>query len=76
MTLQEWNEIAVDFEGRKAKIICCDGTCYEGIGDVYCEEENSKGENVLAVCMITNNNGNMFFMQEEVEKIEFLDNEE
>lgn len=75
MTWQEWDKIAINFEGRKAKIFCNDGTCYEGIGDIYCEEENSKGENVLAVCMITNDNVNMCFLQEAVEKIEFLDNE-
>lgn len=74
MTWQEWDEIALNFEGKKAKIFCNDGTCYEGTGRICCEEENSKGENVLAVCMTTNNNENICFLQEDVKKIEFLDN--
>lgn len=72
MTWQEWDEIAINFEGKKAKIFCNDGTCYEGTGRIYCEEENSKGENVLAIRLKLLNGSGMFFLQEDVEKIEFL----
>ena len=73
MTWQEWNEIAINFEGKKAKIFCNDGICYEGIGDTYFYDENSKGENVVVISLKVKNGLHTSFFQEEVEKIEFLE---
>lgn len=68
MIWQEWNKIIKEFENRKIRIICTDGTAYEGLGGEYCEAEDSNGDNVYAIIL-----GNDMFLSEDVEKIEFLD---
>lgn len=74
MTWQEWDEIAFNFKDKKAKIFCNDGTCYEGVGDMYFYDENSKGENVTVIAFNLVNGLHTSFFQEEVDRIEFLDN--
>lgn len=74
ISLKDWINIVGTFEGKRAKVFCVDGTVYEGIGGPDCEEEDSDGDNVYAITLdLPNQSSGMIFIQEDVEKIEFLD---
>lgn len=67
-----WDKAVDDFDAycgkKKARVICVDGNVYEGICNGYYEDEDSKGNAVWAISLKTRK-----FIQEMVEKIEFLD---
>ena len=69
---ETWDKAVDDFDTyykkKHARITCVDGKVYEGICNGYYEEENSKGEGVWGIGL-----GMRIFIQEDVEKIEFLD---
>ena len=56
------------YNQKRARITCVDGEVYEGICGGYEEDEDSKGNAVWAIII-----GMRLFIQEQVEKIEFLD---
>ncbi len=69
---ETWDKAVDDFDmycgQKKARVTCVDGNVYEGLCDGYYEDEDSKGNAVWAIAL-----GARKFIQEYVEKIEFLD---
>lgn len=70
---KEWLDIVDEFEGRKAKVICVDGTEYIGVGGPDCEEEDENGWNTWAITLDFPWGVGRIFMQSDVERIEYLD---
>lgn len=68
---EKWNKAVDDadtFYGKKnVRVTEIDGTIFKGICGGYYEDENSKGEACWAISV-----GQRKFIQEDVEKIEFI----
>lgn len=60
-------------EGRKAKVYSSDGNVYEGFGNIPCLGTDKDGEDVDGILFTTNDDKDIIFIEEEIEKIEFLD---
>ncbi len=71
-TDKEWDKIVDEFQGKRAVVYCTDGTEYKGIGGAYCEEEDSNGVNTWAITLDCTGSDSLIFLQEDVEKIEYL----
>lgn len=72
ISFEEWDK-AVDYsydnwDKKRLRVTFTDGEEYIGICKGYTEEEDSRGDNVYAIIC-----GMISFIQEQVEKIEFLD---
>jgi len=69
---ETWDKAVDDFDTycgkKKARVTCVDGNVYEGICDGYYEDEDSQENAVWAISL-----GMRKFIQENVEKIEFLE---
>ena len=69
---ETWDKAVDDcdtyYKKKHARVTCVDGEVYEGICRGYHEDDDSNGNSVWAIMV-----GMMSFIQEEVEKIEFLD---
>ncbi len=69
---ETWDKAVDDFDTyygiKKARITCIDGKVYEGICNGYYEDEDTKGNAVWAISL-----GIIKFIQEDVEKIDFID---
>ena len=72
-TNDEWNYIVDEFESRKAKIICTDGSEYVGVGGPYCQWEDDDGNSEWAITLDMQSEIGMIFRQSAVERIEYLD---
>ena len=74
ISFEKWDKWVDDFDTywgkRKARVTCVDGSQYEGICNGYGEEEDSNGDNVWGIIL-----GARGFIQEQVEKIEFIDDD-
>ena len=67
----EWNKaiiMAADYCGKNIRVTMTDGTNFEGVCKGYSEDENSNGETCSSLIV-----GWKIFLQEDVEKIEFID---
>lgn len=69
---ETWDKAVDDFDTycgkKKARVTCVDGSVYEGVCNGYYEDEDSNGDAVWAISLKV-----IKFIQEDVEKIEFLD---
>lgn len=60
-------------EGRKAKVYCFDGSVYEGFGNIPCQGNDKNDEDVDGILFTTVDGKDVIFIEDEIEKIEFLD---
>lgn len=60
-------------EGRKAKVYCSNGGIYEGFGNIPCQGNDKNDEDVDGILFTTNDGKDVIFIEDEIEKIEFLD---
>lgn len=60
-------------ESRKAKVYCFDGSIYKGFGNIPCIGNDKNGEDVDGILFTTDEGKNIILIEDDIEKIEFLD---
>lgn len=60
-------------EGRRAKVYSSYGSVYVGFGNIPCQGNGKNDEDVDGILFTTDDGKDIIFIEDEIEKIEFLD---
>lgn len=71
----EWNRNIdkLEMANKRARVYCKNGNIYEGIGLIACQGNDENDEDVDGVLFKLDNGKDIILIEDEIEKIEFLD---